>query len=146
MLERVWGYEYLGDSRLVDAHVRRLRVKVEEHPDDPKLIQLIRTDLPAVGNTQIFSTPWGIVSTFFIFVTMATGFPHNVARFLGMRKLSKKDYGLVSLMVVLVAGFPVFLNAITGLCSRAVFGKALLAPEFKPWFGDLAAQAINKQA
>ncbi|WP_040493348.1 response regulator transcription factor, partial [Ilumatobacter nonamiensis] len=38
LLERVWGYEYLGDSRLVDAHVRRLRVKIEDHPDDPKLI------------------------------------------------------------------------------------------------------------
>jgi DNA-binding response OmpR family regulator len=38
LLERVWGYEYLGDSRLVDAHVRRLRLKVEDHPDDPKLI------------------------------------------------------------------------------------------------------------
>ena len=34
LLERVWGYEYLGDSRLVDAHVRRLRVKIEDHPDD----------------------------------------------------------------------------------------------------------------
>jgi DNA-binding response OmpR family regulator len=42
LLERVWGYEYLGDSRLVDAHVRRLRVKVEEHPDDPKLIVTAR--------------------------------------------------------------------------------------------------------
>ena len=38
LLERVWGYEYLGDSRLVDAHVRRLRVKIEDHPDDPQLI------------------------------------------------------------------------------------------------------------
>jgi len=42
LLERVWGYEYLGDSRLVDAHVRRLRVKVEDHPDDPKLIVTAR--------------------------------------------------------------------------------------------------------
>ena len=42
LLERVWGYEYLGDSRLVDAHVRRLRVKVEVHPDDPKLIVTAR--------------------------------------------------------------------------------------------------------
>jgi DNA-binding response OmpR family regulator len=38
LLERVWGYEYLGDSRLVDAHVRRLRVKIEDQPDDPRLI------------------------------------------------------------------------------------------------------------
>ncbi len=42
LLERVWGYEYLGDSRLVDAHVRRLRVKIEDHPDDPKLIVTAR--------------------------------------------------------------------------------------------------------
>ncbi len=42
LLERVWGYEYLGDSRLVDAHVRRLRLKVEDHPDEPKLIVTAR--------------------------------------------------------------------------------------------------------
>ena len=42
LLERVWGYEYLGDSRLVDAHVRRLRVKIEEHPDEPTIIVTVR--------------------------------------------------------------------------------------------------------
>ena len=42
LLEMVWGYEYLGDSRLVDAHVRRLRVKIEDHPDDPKLLVTVR--------------------------------------------------------------------------------------------------------
>jgi DNA-binding response OmpR family regulator len=42
LLERVWGYEYLGDSRLVDAHVRRLRVKIEDQPDEPKLIVTAR--------------------------------------------------------------------------------------------------------
>ena len=42
LLERVWGYEYLGDSRLVDAHVRRLRVKIEDQPDDPHLIVTVR--------------------------------------------------------------------------------------------------------
>lgn len=42
LLERVWGYEYLGDSRLVDAHVRRLRVKIEDQPDDPRLIVTVR--------------------------------------------------------------------------------------------------------
>jgi DNA-binding response OmpR family regulator len=42
LLERVWGYEYLGDSRLVDAHVRRLRLKVEDQPDDPRLIVTVR--------------------------------------------------------------------------------------------------------
>ena len=42
LLERVWGYEYLGDSRLVDAHVRRLRLKIEDAPDDPRLIVTVR--------------------------------------------------------------------------------------------------------
>lgn len=42
LLERVWGYEYLGDSRLVDAHVRRLRVKIEAHPDEPTIILTVR--------------------------------------------------------------------------------------------------------
>ena len=42
LLERVWGYEYLGDSRLVDAHVRRLRVKVENFPEDPQMIVTVR--------------------------------------------------------------------------------------------------------
>ena len=42
LLEIVWGYEYLGDSRLVDAHIRRLRVKIENLPDDPKIIVTIR--------------------------------------------------------------------------------------------------------
>jgi two-component system response regulator MtrA len=42
LLERVWGYDYLGDSRLVDAHVRRLRVKIEDRPDDPRLLVTVR--------------------------------------------------------------------------------------------------------
>jgi len=42
LLERVWGYEYLGDSRLVDAHVRRLRVKIETQPDEPTMIVTVR--------------------------------------------------------------------------------------------------------
>jgi DNA-binding response OmpR family regulator len=42
LLERVWGYEYLGDSRLVDAHVRRLRVKIEDQPDEPRIIVTAR--------------------------------------------------------------------------------------------------------
>jgi DNA-binding response OmpR family regulator len=42
LLERVWGYEYLGDSRLVDAHVRRLRVKIEDQPDEPTIVLTVR--------------------------------------------------------------------------------------------------------
>ena len=41
LLERVWGYEYLGDSRLVDAHIRRLRVKIEDQSMNPLIIQTV---------------------------------------------------------------------------------------------------------
>jgi len=42
LLERVWGYEYLGDSRLVDAHIRRLRVKIEDSPNEPRHVITVR--------------------------------------------------------------------------------------------------------
>jgi two-component system response regulator MtrA len=42
LLERVWGYGYLGDSRLVDVAVQRLRSKIEQDPAHPALIRTIR--------------------------------------------------------------------------------------------------------
>ncbi len=42
LLERVWDYSYLGDSRLVDVCVQRLRGKVEEDPAHPTLVQTVR--------------------------------------------------------------------------------------------------------
>jgi two-component system, OmpR family, response regulator MtrA len=42
LLDRVWGYSYLGDSRLVDVAVQRLRAKVEPDPDEPRLIETVR--------------------------------------------------------------------------------------------------------
>lgn len=42
LLERVWGYDYLGDSRLVDVAVQRLRGKVEPDPGNPRLILTVR--------------------------------------------------------------------------------------------------------
>jgi DNA-binding response OmpR family regulator len=42
LLERVWGYDYLGDSRLVDAHIHRLRNKVEKDAQNPALILTVR--------------------------------------------------------------------------------------------------------
>jgi DNA-binding response OmpR family regulator len=53
LLERVWGYEYLGDSRLVDAHVRRLRVKIEDQPDEPTHILTVR----GLGYRLVDDTP-----------------------------------------------------------------------------------------
>jgi two-component system response regulator MtrA len=42
LLDRVWGYDYLGDSRLVDVAIQRLRSKVETDPAAPGLIQTVR--------------------------------------------------------------------------------------------------------
>lgn len=42
LLDRVWGYEYLGDTRLVDAHVRRLRAKIERDPSNPEIVVTAR--------------------------------------------------------------------------------------------------------
>jgi two-component system, OmpR family, response regulator MtrA len=42
LLERVWGYDYLGDGRLVDAHIRRLRTKIERDPSRPDYVRTIR--------------------------------------------------------------------------------------------------------
>jgi DNA-binding response OmpR family regulator len=42
LLERVWGYDFLGDSRTVDVHIRWLREKVEPDPGHPVYIQTVR--------------------------------------------------------------------------------------------------------
>ena len=42
LLDRVWGYDYLGDSRLVDVAVGRLRAKIEADPANPVLILTVR--------------------------------------------------------------------------------------------------------
>jgi two-component system response regulator MtrA len=42
LLDRVWGYDYLGDSRLVDVAIGRLRAKVETDPAEPQLIHTVR--------------------------------------------------------------------------------------------------------
>jgi DNA-binding response OmpR family regulator len=42
LLDRVWGYDYFGDARLVDAHIRRLRTKIEPDPSDPRFVLTVR--------------------------------------------------------------------------------------------------------
>jgi len=42
LLHNVWGYDYAGDTRTVDVHVRWLREKLEEDPANPRLIQTVR--------------------------------------------------------------------------------------------------------
>lgn len=42
LLQRVWDYEYLGETHLVDVAIQRLRAKVEDDPSSPALIKTVR--------------------------------------------------------------------------------------------------------
>jgi DNA-binding response OmpR family regulator len=42
LLDKLWGYDYYGDTRTVDVHIRRLRTKIEEDASTPKYIITVR--------------------------------------------------------------------------------------------------------
>jgi two-component system alkaline phosphatase synthesis response regulator PhoP len=42
LLDKVWGYEYVGETRTVDVHIRHIRQKIEEDDKNPKYIETIR--------------------------------------------------------------------------------------------------------
>ncbi len=42
LLDKLWGYDYFGDTRTVDVHIRRLRTKIEEDPSNPRYIVTVR--------------------------------------------------------------------------------------------------------
>ena len=42
LLNYVWGYDYSGETRTVDVHIRQLRRKLEDNPSKPKMIETVR--------------------------------------------------------------------------------------------------------
>lgn len=42
LIEYVWGYNYFGDDRIIDVHIRRLRLKIEDDPQEPEYIVTVR--------------------------------------------------------------------------------------------------------
>ncbi|MFD3156480.1 response regulator [Haloimpatiens sp. FM7330] len=42
LLDTIWGYEYIGETRTVDVHIRHIRKKIEDDDKNPKFIQTIR--------------------------------------------------------------------------------------------------------
>lgn len=54
LVERIWGYDYFGDSNRVDVYIRRLRKKLERNPSQPKYIQTVR------GIGYVFRSTQGI--------------------------------------------------------------------------------------
>ncbi len=108
----------------------------------PSLMSLMDSSLPKLGTTQLFSSLVGILATPVIFFTMSVGFPHNVSRFLGMKKLTRRDFILLCFVVWLTAGIPVMLDCSSnGLVARMIFGQNLLAN--KQWGADLAAPMLT---
>ncbi|HOP86978.1 MAG TPA: hypothetical protein PKZ54_11005 [Syntrophorhabdaceae bacterium] len=109
---------------------------------DPRLLSLIRPDLPKVGPTEFFSSWVGLLASPLIFFTMAIGFPHNLSRFLGMKKMNKKEYWFLVFIVWFITGIPVMLAASTnGLITRTLFGPQLF--KIEPWKADLAAPLLS---
>ena len=42
LIDRVWGYDYVGDTKTLDVHIKRLRAKIEPNPETPEVIVTIR--------------------------------------------------------------------------------------------------------
>ena len=42
LIDRVWGSDYVGDTKTLDVHVKRLRAKIEEDPSSPVILQTVR--------------------------------------------------------------------------------------------------------
>ncbi|HYA40426.1 MAG TPA: hypothetical protein VEF34_03935 [Syntrophobacteraceae bacterium] len=129
----IWALIYAGGlGKISDALMAQ----------KPALMTLMDRSLPPVGVTEVFSTYIGIMATPIIFLTMAIGFPHNVSRFLGMKKLSNRDFAILIGVVFVVVGIPNMLDCSSnGLVARMLFGTNLL--ENKQWGADLAAPMLS---
>lgn len=42
LLDTIWGYDYIGETRTVDVHIRHIRQKIEDDPSNPKYIETVR--------------------------------------------------------------------------------------------------------
>ena len=42
LIDRVWGSDYVGDTKTLDVHIKRLRAKIEDDPANPTIIQTVR--------------------------------------------------------------------------------------------------------
>uniref|UniRef100_A0A7C3F2A4 Sodium:solute symporter family protein n=1 Tax=Candidatus Methanomethylicus mesodigestus TaxID=1867258 RepID=A0A7C3F2A4_9CREN len=82
----------------------------------------------------------GVIGSLFMFLLMATGFPHNIARFLGARKASKREIGVLMAIVALNCVTPLMIGAM-GFSARAVWGGELMLSG--PVYGDAAASLVS---
>lgn len=87
----------------------------------------------------------GVIASIFMFLFMATGFPHNIARFLGTRKITKREYWMM-LLILVVGGLTPLWVGVVGFAARAVWGNTLLAGKYEPMYGDSAATLVSISA
>jgi Na+/proline symporter len=80
----------------------------------------------------------GVVAAMFMFLFMATGFPHNIARFLGTRKITKREYWMMLLIIIVGGSTPLWIGT-AGFAARSVWGGSLMAAQYDPMYGDSAA-------
>ena len=102
--------------------------------------------LPAPGGLAFAGVDWiGVTAAIFMFLFMATGFPHNVARFLGSRKITRREYWVMLLILVLGGLTPLWIGVV-GFAARTVWGNALMFDAYKPMYGDSAATFVSISA
>ncbi|MHC1627586.1 MAG: sodium:solute symporter family transporter, partial [Candidatus Nezhaarchaeales archaeon] len=115
---------------------------------DPSLIMPLRPDLISIPKFQFAADLIGLTATLGLFITMAVGFPHNVARFIGMRAITRRDLAIMTLVVFVTSAIP-WANILIGLSARALFGPALFAasPAGKdaaaPYMALIAGPAVS---
>lgn len=80
----------------------------------------------------------GVSAALFMFLLMATGFPHNISRFLGIRRIERREFWIMMACMIIGSTSPLWVGA-QGFAARAFWGGALMGSEHAPMFGDLAA-------
>jgi len=79
----------------------------------------------------------GVIAAMFMFLLMATGFPHNVSRFLGARKVTKREYWIM-LLILIIGGLTPLWIGIAGFAARTVWGNVFMSDAYYPMYGDSA--------
>jgi Na+/proline symporter len=116
---------------------------------DPSNISLEGYVLP-LSSPKYLAFPgvdWiGVTATIFMFLLMATGFPHNIARFLGTRKVTKREYW-VMLLIVIIGGLTPLWIGVVGFAGRKVWGNVLMTDtQYAPMYGDAVGALVSMSA
>jgi Na+/proline symporter len=105
--------------------------------------------LPQPEGLAFAGADWiGVSAAVFMFLFMATGFPHNIARFLGARKLSRREFWKMMLILIVGGLTPLWIGTV-GFAARAVWGNTLMDAQYDfggKVFGDSAATLVSISA